>query len=250
MSPFERLIQQLPSERRVDAALALEKLAHDHHSPIYDLYAEILLSIHVKSQAMEARMGERLAAAEQREKQLAAQLANDHKDQQTTIRQEIGALSGNKLWKRVITSKIIGVVTWGIVWTACMVAIQKFYLGREIAPLHEIIAAHRNAVNMITDDPASLVAYANYTNEANSEALHTATSLHAISKLMTMPKMQLYRGDDGFLIIVGDANQMPIGTYSDGRNWVKLANPIARVSADTTPSIDKAKEAGKQLNQK
>jgi hypothetical protein len=250
MSPFERLLHQLPPERRVEAALALEKLAHDHHSPVFDLYAEILVSIHVKSQAMEARMVERLAAAEQREEQRAVQLAKDHKDQQTTIRQEIGALSGNKLWKRVITSKIIGAVMWGIALTACMVAIQEIYLERDIAPLHEIITAHRNAVSMITDDPASLAAYAKYTNKANSEALDTAMSLHAISKLMTMPKMQLYRGDDGFLIITGDANQMPIGTYSDGRNWVKLANPIALVSADTTPSIDKATEAGKKLNQK
>ena len=248
MSPFEHLLHQLPPERRVDAALALEKLAHDHYSPVYDLYAEILVSIHAKSQAMETRMGERLAASEQREKQLAAQLAKDHKDQQTTIRQEIEALSGNKLWKRVITSKIIGVVTWVIAWTACMVAIQKIYLEREFAPLHEIIAAHRKAVDMITDDPASLAAYAQHTKEACSEALTTALSLHAISKLLTLPQMQMYRDDDGYVIITGDANTMPVGTYKDGRNWVKLGNPIARVSSDTTPSIDKAREAEGKLN--
>lgn len=250
MSPFERLLHQLPPERRVEAALALEKLAHDHHSPVYDLYAEILVSIHAKSQAMETRMGERLAASEQREKQLAAQLAKNHKDQQTTIRQEIGAISGDRLWKRVFTSKIIGVVTGAVAWTACMVVIQKIHFERELAPLHDIIAAHRKAVDTIADDPSTLMALAKYTHQANQDALLTAQSLYAINKLMTLPKFQMIRGDDGYLMITGNAASMPVGTFNDGRTWVKLANPQALVLPETPPAILKANEAQENIDQK
>jgi hypothetical protein len=136
---------------------------------------------------------------------------------------------------------------WLISVAAGSTAILLILLKTEISPLRKVIADHRQ---IVSDDPASLAAFAKYSKEANSEALTTALSLHAISKLMTLPKMQMYRGDDGYLIIAGDANTMPVGTYADGRNWVKLGNPIARVSSDTTEAIDRATEAGKKLNQK
>jgi hypothetical protein len=67
---------------------------------------------------------------------------------------------------------------------------------------------------------------------------------------MTIPKMQIYRGDDGFPTIYADQAFMPVGTTKDGRNWFKLGSIQAMMSSDTTLSIDKATEAKKKLEKK
>jgi hypothetical protein len=241
MSPFERLLKQLPPDQRVGAALDLEKLSTDPHSPIYAFYSIIL-------QAMDAKFAEKLAATDANIFELAFEQAKSQAVIQNTIQTESRNLSGDKAWKRGITKSIVNGIVWLVSVSAGSMAILFILLKTEISPLKEVIADHRQIVETLSDDPVSLAAYAKYTNEANKEAVNTAASLHVISKLMTLPQMQMYRGDDGYLMIYGPKSSMPVGTTEDGQSWVKLANPVALVSPDTTPAIDKAREAEKKIN--
>jgi hypothetical protein len=241
----DRLIAALPADLQAGLLDVLKSYSPDGNDMVEAIFAAVVETEKRNSSGIEAK----LAASETREKQLAEQLAKTHAENIKTIRQEIGAINLPQYWKKLITSKFVGGIILAVCWVASTVAIQLFLHEREIAPMREVIAQHRQIVETLSDDPESLVASAKYSKEANSEALLTALSIHAISKLLTLPKMQMYRGDDGYLIIYGPKSSMPIGSTEDGRNWVKLANPVARVSPDTTPSINKAQEAEKKLNQ-
>jgi len=250
MSAFDRLMQQLPPDRRVEAALAFQRMSNDEESPIYSLYAEVLASMGAKSREMEARLSSKLTAAEEREKQLLDQIAKSSAETRKSFREEFQNFTGDRPWRRGMAKKIAGGIVWVISVLAATLILQYGRQKTEIDPMKKIISEHQEILKSLSDDPESLAEYAKYTKEANSEALSTATYIHAICKLMTLPKMQMYRGEDGLLILAGPKTSMLVGTYDDGRNWVKMVNPAALVSPDTTPAIEKAQESGKKLKSK
>lgn len=251
MTAFEKLLEQLPPDRRVEAALALESLGHE--SPIFSLYVEVLAGIEAKSSEREERLVKMLAEADEREKQRLAKIAISQAETQKIMQSEVRNLSGDQPWQRGRIKTAFNGLVWCLSVVVGIMILRhnlqdEFGSMREVVEDHKkVVEDHRKIIQTLSDDPASLAAFAQYTKEANSEALDTALSLHAISKLMTMPKMQMYRSSDGFLTIAGSKSLLPIGTTEDGRNWVKLANPAAFVSPDSTPAIDKALEAEKEL---
>lgn len=243
MTNFDLLIQQFPPERQAEVALVLDKLSNDPDSPSYCLYAEILS----RCEKLDTRLAEAFASAEKRENQLPEHLAKVNAENRKTIRTEIGSLNRDSYWHSIITSKVIGAIVWTVCVMASSFAIQKIFLLRELAPLQEIINAHREAMETISNDPESLVAFSKYTREANKDALQIAGSLHAINSLIALPKSQMSRSDDGFLIITGDPSRMQVGK-ENGKNWVKLANPQALFQPETPLAIMKANEAQEKLD--
>lgn len=245
-SHLERLALGLPADMQASFLEATKGYSSDGNDPIEAFFSALS---EARRRDTETIL-EKLATDETWKSQLREQLTKDRTENTKTLKQEIGALTGDGPWRRGIIKSIVNGIVWGTSVVASTVVIGLILLNTKIFPLEEVIGKFQKIAQAMSDDPASLAEYAKYSKEANSEALDTAMALHAIHKLMTMPKMQLYRGDDGYLIITGDANQMPVGTYTDGRSWVKLGNPATRVSADTTPAIDKAREAEGKLKQK
>jgi hypothetical protein len=110
MTHYERFLEQLPPERRVEAALVLEKFSNDRDSPIYGLYAEILAGIEAKSLEREQRYVKQIDQAKEREKQLLTQITKGQTDTVKAIRAEIEPITGKGLGWRIITNKLLGTV--------------------------------------------------------------------------------------------------------------------------------------------
>lgn len=131
MTAFERFLEHLPPERRVEAALALENMAREPNSPIFSLYTEVLASIQDKSLRMEGRLAQKLAESERRENELAAQLGKTHTEVKSG-RQDVAALSGESLWRRVFASRIIGAAIGASIWTAMVVGLTTYLVDTKV----------------------------------------------------------------------------------------------------------------------
>jgi hypothetical protein len=258
----ERLISSLPADMQAGALEACHAISDDAIEAMFSvdveatqrgfseqrertqrstaqLREEIRILREKLAESDERHRGE-LTQSKDRENKLLAEIAK--------TQQKVMDLSGDLPWWRGKIKTAVNGIVWCLSVVACTTFLRYTRLEDEAGPMRKVVAEHQKITATLSNDPASLAEFAKYTKEANSEALQTAGALHAINKLMTLPKMQMYRSDDGFLMITGPKAFMPVGTTEDGRNWVKLANPAARISNDTTPAIDNAKEAEKKLN--
>ena len=242
----DRILENLPPEQRSYFDRCLHRLSTNPDDPLIALFAIIIESDNQNTAAIEAK----LAVFELQEKNREVQYAKDRTETQKTIKGGFQDLTGDKPWRRGIIKSVVNGIVWGISVVASTVGIVLILLATEIFPLREVIREHQKITKTLADDPASLAAYAKYSKEANSEALSTAKSLHAMSKLMAIPKMQILRSDDGFLTFYAPESFMPVGTTKNGLNWFKLGDIQAMMRADTTLSIDKAIEAKKKLEKK
>lgn len=187
MTPFERLLQQLPPERRVGAALVLENLSSDHDSPIYGLYAEFLAGLNANIEAMETRMGNKLAAIEQRGNQRDSQLAKDRAENVKTIRQEIGAFTEDKFWKRVIRSKVAGGITLAVCWVVGSYLLINSQIGAVKSSVDDLKAGQAATLAHISDNPQGIVDFANASIRAADKSNQTAATLAGIAALLATP---------------------------------------------------------------
>jgi hypothetical protein len=245
-SHLERLAQGLPADMQASFLEATKGYSSDGNDPI-----EAFFSALSEARRRDAEtILEKFAADDAWKSQLREQLAKDRAESAKNLKQEIGALTGDGPWRRGIVKSIVNGIVWGISVVASTVVISLILLNTKLFPLEEVIGKFQKIAQALSDDPASLAEFAKYSKEANSEALSTAKLLHAMSKLMAIPKMQITRGDDGFLIFYAPESFMPVGTTSNGLNWFKLGDIQAIMRADTTLSIDKATEAKKKLEKK
>lgn len=263
----DRLIASLPADLQAGAMDACHKISEDGNDPVVGMFTTNIESTQrgfadqrEATDRSTAQLREeirslqaKLAESEEREKQLTAHVTKCHTETQITIQEGYQKLTGDGPWRRGNIKKIVDGVVWGLSVAATTLVLEHGRKKSEIEPMSKIVSEHQEILKNLknlSDDPKALAEYAKYSKEANSEALLTALSIHAISKLMSLPKMQTYQNSEGNLTIIGPKSSMPVGTAEDGRNWVTLANPASRIMPRTTPAIEKAQEAEKKLQQK
>jgi len=269
----DRLIASLPADLQAGAMEACHAFSDDGNDAIEGLFAadiattqrgfadqkeqtqrgtaqlrEEIRMLREKLAESDEKLRVKLAESEERGKQLPAHITKCHTETQKNLRAEFQNLTGDLPWWRGKIKTAVNGIVWVTSVAVATMVVEHARDKKEITPMKEAVADLRAITKELADDPKSLAEFVKYTKEANSEALTTAISLQAIAKLMTLPKIQVARSDDGYAIIYGPKSTMPVGTTEDGRNWVKLANPVARVSPNSTPAIDNAKEAEKKLN--
>lgn len=211
MSPFDQLLQQLPPDRRVEAALAFEKLSNDRNSPIFSLYVEVLESIEAKKRETESRLSEKLAASAVRDKEIIAQLSAAHADVKCG-RHEIAALSGKTLWWRIIASRIVGAA----IWTAMVAGLTTYFVETKVRTVdpefHARIEAVESKIQQRIDDQAQL------TNVRINQVMDLAQETNGtISKTLVQTASQTLIGK-GLSFYVSSIDDTHITVAVDGRS--------------------------------
>lgn len=194
MTHYERFLQQLPPDRRVEAALILEKLSHDRDSPIFGLYAEILAGIEDKSHEREERLFNKLAESAEREKQLPAQIAKGQADTIKTVRGIVESLTGKGLGWRIMTNKFVGTIIFVIVASIVANHIIQTKVRTVDPEYHARIDAIESKITKRIDDQAQLqnvrvnqvMDLVQETNETISKTHVTTASQTLIGKALSL----------------------------------------------------------------
>lgn len=189
MSPFERLLNLLPPDQRVGAALDFENLSIDPHGPIYAFYATIL-------HAMDAKLDERLTTTDAKVQQLAAQQAQDTAINLKAVRQEVGALSGKTLWRRIITSRIVGGIILAIVSTACVLYAANLHISAKLQTVSKLEAeqaamirelSEKNSILGNLENPKGIVDFATASLRAAEASNKTAATIAGLAAMLRTP---------------------------------------------------------------
>lgn len=189
MSPFERLLKLLPHDQRVGAALDFEKLSNDPHSPIYAFYSIIL-------QAMDAKFEERLANTDAKVQQLAIQHSQDTAKNLKAVRQEVGALSGKTLWRRIIASRVVGGIILAIVSTACALYAINLHISAKLQTVTKLEAeqaamirelSEKNSILDNLENPKGIVDFATASLRAAEASNKSAATIAGLAAILKTP---------------------------------------------------------------
>lgn len=151
-SHLERLAQGLPADMQASFLEATKGYSSDGNDPIEAFFSAL----------SEARRRdtltilEKLATDETWKSQLREQLTKDHTENTKTIRQEISALSGKTLWKRIITTRIVGAVIWLAVVASLTPYVVKKQVGTVDPVFHERVSTAESEIKKRIDDQAQL----------------------------------------------------------------------------------------------
>lgn len=214
MTHYEQLLEQLPPERRVAAAMVLEKLSNDPNSPIFKLYAEVLASVETKSQERENRLIKKLAETETREKQLAAQIAKGQADTIKSVGNVVHSITGKGLGWRIVANKLVGTLIFVIV--ASIVGNQIIHSKvRTVDPVfHERISTAESEIKKRIDDQAQLT---NLKHDHLADLIRENTDLIKKTHVTTAAETLLGKGISYYVSEVSDTH---ISVSTNGRTLV------------------------------
>jgi hypothetical protein len=219
---FERLLRKLPPETQAADALSLRNLGNDPNGPIYTLYAAVFSK-------MDRDHKEQLANHAAREKLLLKQLANAAAASQQTICTEVGRLDQDRLWRRILVSRLADIVITLVLILIMVPMVMKHLAGRELAELQAMRAEQTFGITKILEKPEAFVAYSKFSSQAISKANSTARMMGAIASLLNLPDTRI-EFKDNQLLIAGPGLQAE--KNSRGETLLRITRVIPELGDD------------------
>lgn len=130
----DRLISTLPAEMQARVLKALQDYSSDGNDPVEACFAAVIEVNKLESTQLRNEVGklrQQLVESELKETERAAQITKQlaqTKSDTEKARQEIRELSGKTLWKRIITSRIIGAA----IWTVMVVGLTTYFVKTKV----------------------------------------------------------------------------------------------------------------------
>jgi hypothetical protein len=179
----DRLLENVPPEQRAYFARCLDRLTTNPNDPFFAFFAILAESYRTSA----AVIGTKLAALEQRENQRDSQLAKDRSENVKTIRQEIGAFTEDKFWKRVIRSKIAGGITFAVCWVVGSYLLINSQIGAVKTSVDDLKVGQTATLAQMSDNPQGIVDFANASIRAATKSNDTASMLAGIAAILKTP---------------------------------------------------------------
>jgi hypothetical protein len=136
---------------------------------------------------MDVKFAERLAATDARLQQVAAQQAKGQAENLTAIRQEVRALDGKTLWRRIIASKIVGGITIAVCWVIGSYWLINTQIGVLRDSVDQLKADQVETLSTLSDDPQGIVDFTSASLRVAEKSNETSATLAGIAAILSTP---------------------------------------------------------------
>lgn len=226
-----------PVEHRAEYARCLDRLSRNPNDPFFVVFSIMMQSYRSST----ADLASKLADAEEREKQVAAQQAKGQAETQQTVQHEIGKLGQDQFWKRVVRSKIAGGITFAVCWVLGSYWLINTQIGAVKSSVDQLKADQVATLEAISKKPQGIVDFANASLKAADKSNDTAAMLAGIAAMLSTPDATM-GVRDGKLIIKINSKDIEIkqeGEYTK----LQIYQKVPRVLDTIEDHLDEADAA-------